>query len=126
MATTGGADIEELVKRVAMHDHVEGFLIINSEGLCVRHSFTEASRPLAVQYASLLQNLSLKVNSVLHELENNNNNFNNNNASGLSGSNELQFIRLRTKKDEIIIAPDNKYLLVVIQKPPGYGEEKVE
>ncbi|CAJ1007407.1 putative Roadblock/LC7 domain containing protein [Leishmania naiffi] len=101
MATTGsGADIEELVKRITSHRGVRGFLIINNEGIAIRHSFTEASRELAVQYAALFQPLAISAKTVLQEIDNNN---------------ELQVVRLRTKKDEIIVAPDSKYMLVIIQ-----------
>ncbi|EPY35733.1 dynein light chain roadblock-type [Strigomonas culicis] len=136
MAAAGGSDIEELIKRVTMHPGVQGFLIINSDGICVRHSFTEASRALAVHYAALMQGLTFKTKQVLQELDsssmanhthhhvsvgNNNATMNNTMVSTTAtGNNELQFIRLRTRKDEIIIAPDNKYILVVIQQDPSY------
>ncbi|CCW61270.1 unnamed protein product [Phytomonas sp. EM1] len=111
VAGTGGADIEELVKRITNHRGVRGFLIINSEGIPIRHSFTEASRELAVQYAALFQSLAIKAKSVVQEMD---------------GSNELQFMRLRSKKNEIIVAPDNKYVLIVIQEPLDYCSDKDE
>lgn len=110
-ATTGGPDIEELIKRVTSHTGVRGFLVLNNEGIPIRHSFTEASRDLAVQYAALFQSLAIKAKGVVLEMDNNN---------------ELQMLRLRSKKHEIIIAPDTKYLLVVIQKPEGYVVEEEE
>jgi len=35
----------------------------------------------------------------------------------LSLQNDLVFLRVRSKKHEIMIAPDREYLLVVIQNP---------
>lgn len=106
MAAPGsGPDIEELVKRVETHPGVRGFLILNSEGIAIRHSFTEASRELAVQYASLFQSLAMKAKSVVQDMDSNN---------------ELQLIRLRSKKNEVIVAPDAKYILIVIHEPMGY------
>jgi len=35
----------------------------------------------------------------------------------LDESDELSFFRIRSKKHEIMIAPDKEYLLVVIQDP---------
>ena len=101
MAAVGtGPDIEELIKRITSHRGVRGFLILNNEGIAIRHSFTEASRELAVQYAALFQSLAMKAKNVLQEIDSNN---------------ELQLIRLRSKKDEIIVAPDNKHMLIIIQ-----------
>lgn len=100
-AAAGGADIEELVKRITQQPGVRGFLIVNSEGIPIRHSFSEASRELAVQYAALFQSLAMKAKSVVQEMDNNN---------------ELTLLRLRSKKDEIIVAPDSKYLLIVLQE----------
>ncbi len=31
--------------------------------------------------------------------------------------NELTFIRLRSHKDEILIAPDKEFTMIVVQKP---------
>eukprot|EP00796_Vickermania_ingenoplastis_P012610 gene12610-8646_t len=93
MAAAGGAaDIEELVKRITCHHGVRGFLIINGEGIPIRHSFSEASRSLAVQHAALLQSLAVKTKQMIQEMDVNN---------------ELQVIRLRSKKHEIVVAPDN-------------------
>lgn len=110
MAGAGGsADIEELVKRITVHHGVRGFLIINGEGIPIRHSFSEASRELAIQHAALFQSLAIKAKHIIQEMDPNN---------------EMQVIRLRSLKHEIVVAPDNKYLLVVIQEPEGYNAEK--
>lgn len=106
---SGSGDIEELVKRITSHHGVRGFLIINGEGIPIRHSFSEINRGLAVQHAALFQSLAIKVKHIVQEMDSNN---------------ELQLIRLRSKKHEIVVAPDNKYLLVVIQEPEGYNAEK--
>ena len=35
----------------------------------------------------------------------------------LDNTNDLVFLRLRSKKHEILVAPDKDYLLIVIQEP---------
>jgi len=45
-------NIEELIKQVTSHAGVEGFIIVNNEGIPIRHSFAEGSRLLAIQYAA--------------------------------------------------------------------------
>lgn len=39
------------------------------------------------------------------------------NCRTLDGGDELAFLRVRSKKHEIMIAPDKDYILVVIQNP---------
>lgn len=103
MASAGaGSDVEELIKRVSTHSGVRGYLIVNSEGIPIRHSFSEASYKLAVQYAALFQTLSISAKNAVHAMD---------------SSNDVQFIRLRSHKDEIIVVPDVKYILIVVQEP---------
>lgn len=35
----------------------------------------------------------------------------------LDPQNDLTFLRIRSRKQEIIVAPDNEFLLIVIQDP---------
>ncbi|KAF8282493.1 dynein light chain [Trypanosoma cruzi] len=101
MAATGGGDIEELVKQITDHPGVQGLIIVNTEGIPIRHTFQEQSRPLAVQYCALFQSLAMKARTAVVELDNNN---------------DLLFLRVRSKKHEVLVAPDTKYLLIVIQR----------
>ncbi|ESL09621.1 dynein light chain [Trypanosoma rangeli SC58] len=107
MAVTGGADIEELVKRITDHPGVRGLIIVNTDGIPIRHTFQEHSRPLAVQYSALFQSLAMKARSAVIELDNNN---------------DLLFLRVRSKKHEVLVAPDTKYLLIVIQQVKSEGD----
>lgn len=99
-------NIEELVKQVTSHKGVKGFIIVNHEGIAIRHSFEDNDRGLAIQYAGLLQQLAQKAKSAIRELE---------------PTNDLVFIRLRSKKHEILVAPEKDFLLIVIQQPMGVG-----
>lgn len=36
--------------------------------------------------------------------------------------NELTFLRIRSKKHEIMVAPDNGYMLIVVQGDPDLAE----
>lgn len=55
-----------------------------------------------VQYAGLMSQLSDKARSVVRDLD---------------PSNDLTFLRVRSKKHEIMVAPDKDFLLIVIQNP---------
>ncbi|CBH16486.1 dynein light chain 2B, cytoplasmic, putative [Trypanosoma brucei gambiense DAL972] len=103
MAAIGGGsgDIEELLKQITNHPGVQGIIIVNTDGIPIRHTFQEHSRLLAVQYSALFQSLAMKARNAVLEIDNNN---------------ELLFLRVRTKKHEVLVAPDTKYLLIVIQQ----------
>ncbi|KAJ4386718.1 hypothetical protein N0V93_009616 [Gnomoniopsis smithogilvyi] len=40
-------------------------------------------------------------------------------VAGLDGEDELKLLRVRTKKQELVIVPDVKYLLIVIHETPA-------
>jgi len=96
-------NIEELIKKINGHAGVKGFIIVNSEGIPIRHSFEDADRLLSIQYAALLQQMTSRAKSSIRELD---------------SLNDLFFLRLRSRKHEILVAPDKEYLLIVIQQPP--------
>jgi dynein light chain roadblock-type len=95
-------NIETLVEQLSSQSGVQGFVIVNQEGIPIRHSFHENSRLLAVHYAALLQQLAQKAKGVV---------------KSLSSSDDLVFLRVRSKKHEILVAPHEHYLLIVIQVP---------
>lgn len=41
----------------------------------------------------------------------------------LDSHNELKFMRLKTTKYEILIAPDNEFILIVVQGQKNEGKE---
>ena len=94
-------NIEELIKDIKKHAGVKGFIIVNYEGIPIRHDFDDADRQLAIHYAGLLQNLATKAAAAVDKLD----------------RSELSFLRLRSRKHEILVAPEKDYLLIVIQEP---------
>jgi len=55
-----------------------------------------------VQYAGLISQLSDKARSVVRDLD---------------PTNDLTFLRIRSKKHEIMVAPDKEFILIVVQNP---------
>uniref|UniRef100_A0A915PLE8 Roadblock/LAMTOR2 domain-containing protein n=1 Tax=Setaria digitata TaxID=48799 RepID=A0A915PLE8_9BILA len=114
------ADVEETLKRIQSQKNVAGVIIMDSSGialflLClvwflVMSSYKYCFLGRAIrstlddeatqQHCILLHQLCDKSKSVIRELD---------------GSDDLTFLRLRTKKHEIMIAPDKNFLLAVIQ-----------
>lgn len=93
------SEIEETLKRVQSHKGVKGVLIMNSDGIPIRSNLSPEDTE---NYAALVSQLSLKAAGVVRSLDE---------------SDELAFLRVRSKKHEIMIAPDKDYILVVIQNP---------
>uniref|UniRef100_A0A8C4TXY0 Dynein light chain roadblock-type 2 n=1 Tax=Falco tinnunculus TaxID=100819 RepID=A0A8C4TXY0_FALTI len=93
------AEAEETLRRIQAHKGVVATIVINAEGIPIR---TTLDNSTTVQYAGLLHQLTMKARSTVRDID---------------PQNDLTFLRLRSKKHEIMIAPDNEYLLIVIQNP---------
>lgn len=70
-----------------------------SAGVAVKSTLDNTS---TVQYAGLMGQLADKARSVVRDLD---------------PSNDLTFLRIRSKKHEIMIAPDKDFIMIVIQNP---------
>ena len=97
------AEIEDTIKRIASHKGVEGILIFNYEGVALKSTM---SRELTTQYAGLFVQLILKARGVVRSID---------------AENDLVFLRVRTKKHEVLVAPDSAYVLLVVQDPDAHG-----
>ncbi|PKU33687.1 dynein light chain roadblock-type 2 [Limosa lapponica baueri] len=93
------AEVEETLKRIQAHKGVIATMVINAEGIPIR---TTLDNSTTVQYAGLLHQLTTKARSTVRDID---------------PQNDLTFLRIRSKKHEIMIAPDKEYLLIVIQNP---------
>jgi dynein light chain roadblock-type len=97
------AAVEETFKRIQSHKGVIGIVVVNSDGIAIRSTFDNET---TVQYAALVSQFTLKARGVVKNLD---------------PDNELKFLRIRSKKHEIMIAPefdkDREYYLIVVQDP---------
>lgn len=79
------------------------FCLINNffskKGIPVKSTLDNTT---TVQYAGLMSQLADKARSVVRDLD---------------PSNDLTFLRVRSKKHEIMVAPDKDFVLIVIQNP---------
>lgn len=105
------------MKRIQSHKGVVGTIVVNSEGFlslfsritgvyyCVFVGIPIKStldNTTTVQYAGLISSLADKARSVVRDLD---------------PSNDLTFLRIRSKKHEIMVAPDKEFILIVVQNP---------
>ena len=97
-------EVEETIRRIASHKGVEGIVVCNFEGVSLKSTL---SKELSTQYAGLMAQLVVKARSVLRTIDT---------------DDDLVFLRARTKKHEVMIAPGDGYLLIV--RGPGRGPNR--
>ena len=90
-------EVEETIRRIASHKGVEGIIISNFEGVALKSTL---SRELTAQYAGLMSQLVTKARSVVRTID---------------AEDDLVFLRARTKKHEVMVAPGDGYVLVVVR-----------
>lgn len=81
------------------------FCIFLVPGIPVKSTLDNST---TVQYAGLMSQLSDKARSVVRDLD---------------PGNDLTFLRVRSKKHEIMVAPDKDFILIVIQNPSDWAEK---
>eukprot|EP00992_Anisonema_acinus_P005723 TRINITY_DN18758_c0_g1_i1.p2 TRINITY_DN18758_c0_g1~~TRINITY_DN18758_c0_g1_i1.p2 ORF type:complete len:104 (-),score=36.58 TRINITY_DN18758_c0_g1_i1:47-358(-) len=94
------SEIEDTFNRINSHKGVLGIIIVNSDGIPIKTTIEDAN--LSNQYAQLITSLAGKARHVVRDLD---------------PTNDLTFLRIRSKKHEIMVAPDKDYILIVIQNP---------
>merc|ERR1711892_1020923 len=92
-------ELEETLKRLGQHAGVLGTIVVNSDGIAVKTTMDAAQ---TVQYTALISGLTKQARSMVRNID---------------PVNELNFVRIRSKKNEILIAPDRDYILIVVQTP---------
>ena len=95
------SEVEATLERIRSHRGVSAVLIVNSDGIPIRPS-KGMDDELTQLYSSQISQLAQKAKSTIRDLD---------------PTNDLIFLRIRSKKHEIMVAPDKDYLLVVIQDP---------
>lgn len=89
------ADVEASLKRIQSHRGVSGVIVLNSEGI-VR---TDLDNSNTLLYASACRNLITVANNTVRDLD---------------PQNELLIVRVKSRKNELIIAPNEGYHLIVV------------
>eukprot|EP00928_Gymnodinium_smaydae_P050436 TRINITY_DN33_c0_g1_i1.p2 TRINITY_DN33_c0_g1~~TRINITY_DN33_c0_g1_i1.p2 ORF type:complete len:101 (+),score=22.02 TRINITY_DN33_c0_g1_i1:112-414(+) len=93
------SEVEETLNRIKTHKGVSGIIIVNAEGVPIRSTLDSRN---TLQYSALISQITSKARSVVRDLD---------------PQNDLTFLRIRSKKHEIMVAPDKEYILIVIQDP---------
>lgn len=91
------SEVEEAFMRIKTHKGVKGIFITNYSGVAVKSTMSASDTH---RYGTLLATLTQTARSTIRELD---------------SQNDLVFLRVKSRKHEILIAPDREYLLVVVQ-----------
>ncbi|CAH8529597.1 unnamed protein product [Schistosoma turkestanicum] len=92
------SEVEETFKRLLSHKGVTGAMIVSTDGIAVR---TSMDNNRTNHYSGLVQQLVNRSRSAVRDLD---------------PSNDLTFLRIRSARDEIMVAPDRDYSLIVVQE----------
>uniref|UniRef100_A0A8I3NNQ3 Dynein light chain roadblock-type 1 n=7 Tax=Laurasiatheria TaxID=314145 RepID=A0A8I3NNQ3_CANLF len=84
------AEVEETLKRLQSQKGVQGIIVVNTEGIPIKSTM---DNPTTTQYANLMHNFILKARSTVREID---------------PQNDLTFLRIRSKKNEIMVAPADR------------------
>merc|ERR1712117_40840 len=90
------SEVEETLKRLVTHKGVIGTIVVNADGIPIKSTLDNHT---TTQYSGLMIQLVDQAKTMFKEID---------------SSNDLTFMRLRTKKHEIMVAPDRDYLLIVV------------
>ncbi|GAU96178.1 hypothetical protein RvY_07663 [Ramazzottius varieornatus] len=102
------SEIDEILSRIKSHKGVLGVMVLTQDGVILRSTLDDET---AASYASVVHDLVSRTRHGVRDLD---------------PGNDLSFLRIRTKKHEIMVAPDRDYLLIVIQNPNAKeGQQEV-
>uniref|UniRef100_A0A8C4ZFD7 Dynein light chain roadblock n=1 Tax=Gadus morhua TaxID=8049 RepID=A0A8C4ZFD7_GADMO len=82
------------MSRIQGQKGVQGIIIVNAEGIPIK---TTMDNSTTVQYAGLIHQLVMKARSTIRDVD---------------PQNDLTFLRIRSKKNEIMIAPGKRTILL--------------
>ena len=108
LAHAQSAAIEETLSRLAVMGGVECYVITDGKGAILRQS-KGISAADAAKYASEVLRLTQKARHVVRDLD---------------PKNDLEIMRLRAKDREILAAPGDDFLVIIVQKWRAASDEK--
>lgn len=92
--------VEETLNRIATHMGVIGVIVVNQKGLAIRSTMPTAEDTLV--YGQVISNFLNEAQTKICRIHD---------------DESVTFIRIRSQKHEIMIAPDKEFALIVIQNP---------
>ncbi|KAK9868276.1 hypothetical protein WJX84_000493 [Apatococcus fuscideae] len=95
------SEVESTLQRISGHKGVLGCIVLNADGIVLK---TTCDSDLTDLHASLIPQLAAMARNMVRELD---------------PQNDLEFLRVRSHKQEIMVAPSGDCVLIVIQEAKG-------
>ena len=96
-ASVSRTEVDQVLRRIQSHPGVMALMLTNRDGLALRSNVDiNTTKNYAVHYRNLIE----MAKSVVRDLD---------------PQNELHFIRVRNKEHEIMVAPTEDLILIVVQ-----------
>ena len=96
--------VEETLNRINTHMGVLGVIIVNQKGVAIRSTMDQNA---TIEYGSLITQFYTKAAATVKSLH---------------PEEDITFIRIRSNKHEIMIAPDKEFTMIVLQNPSNEVE----
>jgi dynein light chain roadblock-type len=93
------SEAEEIYNRLILRPNIAGIILVNSDRVPIKSNITTTAEQ--TRYAAMVTALSEKARHCIRDLD---------------PTNDLTFLRIRSKKNEIMVAPERDFTLIVIQK----------
>lgn len=104
MAERATGEVKDVLKRIEDHENVVGVIIVDKDGQAIHSTLDAIETSYYIQHCSTLIAIA---RSTIRETD---------------PTDDIQFFRIRTKKFEIMLAPERDYLLIVLQNIKTAGK----
>ena len=94
------SEVEETIERIRVQDGVENYVICNRQGQVLRRR-QDMSQEDAEKFATAMISLTVQARGVVRDMD---------------PKNELMYMRVRARKQEIMVAFDTQFIVIVTQK----------
>ena len=118
-------EVQDTVSRLAAHKGVTAVLILNANGDILTQSTNTTTTSTSSSSSGMIGNpkllkktldiASLYIQSIPKDTSTTNNN--NKDANDNPNHQDISFVRIRSIQEEVLVAPKNNYVLVVLQDP---------
>merc|ERR1712106_276783 len=91
------SDMDEVLKRIQVSKNVSGVMVINNEGIPLKSTLDSST---TVQYGGMVSDLAETARSIVRDLD---------------PTNQLTFLRVKSVKHEVLVAPEDAFMVIVLQ-----------